>query len=82
MISLTLSLFRCWLEAACITRAISDPEAVPAIAITFSPETRRPASVAMSTISKQTFTPWQKHRRRLAIVVALFEPNLPDQIGA
>ena len=74
MISLALSLLRCCVEAACITKAVSDPQAVPAIAMTFSPLVTRPASVAMSTISKHTFTPWEKHRSRLAIVVALFEP--------
>ncbi len=58
-------------EAACITRAVSDPRPVPAIAATFSPLVNKPASVAMRTISKHTLTPWLKQRNRLAIMVGV-----------
>ncbi len=37
MISFTRSRFMCWEEAACITRAVSEPRPVPATAITVSP---------------------------------------------
>ena len=64
MISLTRSCFRFREDAACITNAVSEPRPVPAIAMIFSPLARRPASVAIRTISKHTFVPWLKHRRR------------------
>jgi len=56
-ISLTRSLLKCCDEAANMTRAVSDPRPVPAMAITCSPLVTSPPSAAMTTISTHTFTP-------------------------